>query len=501
MNKIIFILLFSFGLTAQKSSIPFTSIITYQQGVVPTPIEGSFKLGQLKAFPSADGFAKFKTGGRGGTIVKITNNNTSGAGSLKAALDLTYSRIIIGGQGIRIDAGANTTSATEDNFSILGQTFTGSGITHYGNMFEVLGASNFIIRHVEFLGGDSQTDSGRDAFRIIARFTGNPSIDGGILDHCSFMWGDDENISMAGDSDGRSVQNITIQNSIIGEAFKSGKGILLFDNSYRISLLNNLSTNNKDRGMARISVGTASYEIINNLSYNSDWAPFQLTWQNVGDYIGNVDVKGGNAQYGNQIVFGESANNGSFTIADTRLYAVGNYLDGASQNSVSGNTWSEDYRETSKIHATGSRVISSTAEDLETFVLANVGANVSTSTIEQSQIDDYTNGTGSYSTTEAQTVGLPTHTAGTEPTDTDGDHIPDAWEIAMGLDEDSDADATVKPDSFTIDSRTYDNREYTGGSYNGFIYSGGTLTGSNLYDWREIYWEDLANGFQTMHYE
>src|SRR5512133_3437685 len=49
----------------------------------------------LPAFPGAEGFGAASVGGRGGKVIKVTNLNAKGPGSLQAACEAEGPRIVV----------------------------------------------------------------------------------------------------------------------------------------------------------------------------------------------------------------------------------------------------------------------------------------------------------------------------------------------------------------------------------------------------------------------
>ena len=101
---------------------------------------------QLPAFPGAQGFGRFATGGRGGEVYHVTNLNDVGAGSFRDAVSKP-NRIVVFDVGGVINI--NERIVVYRNIYVAGQTAPGGGITIYGNGLAFNGSSgNNIIRYI-----------------------------------------------------------------------------------------------------------------------------------------------------------------------------------------------------------------------------------------------------------------------------------------------------------------------------------------------------------------
>ena len=52
-------------------------------------------MAQVPAFPGAEGYGRYVTGGRGGVVRHVTNLNDSGTGSFRAAVNGTAKKIVV----------------------------------------------------------------------------------------------------------------------------------------------------------------------------------------------------------------------------------------------------------------------------------------------------------------------------------------------------------------------------------------------------------------------
>lgn len=228
---------------------------------------------QQLAFPGAQGFGRYATGGRGGSIYHVTNLNDSGTGSLRDAVSQPNRIIVFDVSGvIRI----NSRIVFSKNLTVAGQTAPGEGITVYGDGVSFSGADNIIVRYMRFrMGAVGSKD------KDCAGIANGQNM---IFDHCSFAWGQDENFSINWDNKGTAPTNITLMNSIVGQGLMthSAGGLMQADNItlYRILLVDNSTRNFKVKG-------TSQY--VNNLVYNWKNAAYNMGGDSQGTSYVNIE--------------------------------------------------------------------------------------------------------------------------------------------------------------------------------------------------------------------
>ncbi|MEH6538381.1 MAG: hypothetical protein V7719_18435, partial [Psychroserpens sp.] len=386
------------------------------------------------AFPTAEGFGKNASGGRGGQVIKVTNLNNSGAGSLRAALLTSGARTIV----FEVGGTITLTSAiyiTDGDFTLAGQTAPGDGILIRGSMVQVED-SNAIIRYIRFRPGSSAANTA-DALSITA--WSNTLVEDVIVDHCSFSWADDENFNTRGSgSTPGTVRNITVQNCIISEG---NYGMLAGPNTFNQTFYKNLFAHNNERNIRNgyPTDGTFAFEMINNLIYGYKWA----TSPSLG---GKFTVLNNHYRASSQTSVNGAAVDGTpagqTTPSETYAYIDGNITpNGILEYSSILNP----YIETTPYADSGVNVIgaSSVAND----ILPHVGASLpARDAVDVRIINQYNNGNG----TLASSGIYPTIQNGPAPADSDDDGMPDFWENENGLNPNNASDRNiVQPDGYT----------------------------------------------------
>jgi len=392
-----------------------------------SPAEFDMDMGELKAFPGAEGFGRYTTGGRGGSVYQVTNLNDSGSGSFRDAVSQGNRTIIFRVGGIiRINSPVYFGGS---NITVAGQTAPGEGIAIYGSMVDTKQNENIIIRYVNFLAGDNARVSDDDSFRIRRTETG--TANNFIFDHCGFYWGQDENVGLeANNSETSSIENVTFQRCIIAESLH-GRGLILWRQNFNISIINNLFANNAMRSI-RASTRYSTFEMINNVIYNYNWAT-NPTYSNIFDIIGNLYISSSN---NNPINLEASLNNKpNGILSETKAYISNNTLNGAE---ISIHAKLSPYTKSSRQVNSGYSPLDISLVQSE--VLSDVGANLNGNNIlAQSQIDDVLNNTGSLISSESESVVL-SISGGTAYPDSDSDGMSDEWEIENGLNPNDPAD-------------------------------------------------------------
>lgn len=407
----------------------------------------------LLAFPGAEGFGRFASGGRGGEIYHVTNLNDSGPGSFRDAVSASGRIIVFDVCGV---IKLNSALVVKGRNTILGQTAPGEGVQVYGNRISFSGASNLIVRHMRFRMG-SGGDSGKDACGV----ANGANM---IFDHLSCLWGRDENFSVSWDNKGTKPANITIQNSIIGQGLQTHScgGLIQTDGGvtlYRNLYIENKTRNNKVKGVN---------QFVNNVLYNwgnggayimgdtegASWADIEGNYFMNGPWAGATKPfsRGTNEfhYYGHNNVW-DSNKNG---VVDGRELTI-DEMNGEQSVSVK-STWVDGLDALNKTLINGGAIPTEipaikelmTAEEAFAWVCSNVGPVLpARDEVDQYLIDELmsygTQGTtnGISKESELPHKGTGVLSGGVKPLDSDGDAIPDAWEIANGLNPNDPTDA------------------------------------------------------------
>jgi hypothetical protein len=407
------------------------------------------------AFPTAEGFGRFASGGRGGDVYTVTNLNDSGPGSLREALrSATGPRTVVFGVSGTIQLRSKLL-LDKSNITLAGQTAPGDGIALRDYTFQIHQATNVIVRYLRLRLGDQNKPKGArggdDTFNT-------ENIDRVIVDHCSLSWAID------GTHDLRRGGNFTMQWSIISEALNNSlhnKGAHAMAASYRsptasISLHHNLYSTCRDRHPTLGSANEPPQFIIdfrNNVIYNwSDggtanfcdhfincinnlWRPGPMT----DPAKLPIAMKGSLPD----MAKGHMEGNVFETRADLTRdnYAALDFhrwLHEGSNYKYRGTLADWKANDPADLGAAAPRTQS--AVEAAELVLTQAGASLHRDAVDQRVVDCVRKRQGKVIDSEQEVGGWPVLRSLPAPVDGDHDGMPDEWEKAHGLNPNDPAD-------------------------------------------------------------
>ena len=392
---------------------------------------------EILAFPGAEGAGRLSVGGRGGAVIKVTNLDDTGPGSLRAAIEAKGPRTVVFEVAGTI-ALRTPLKISQPNITIAGQTAPGGGITLRDQTL-IVAADDVVIRFLRSrLGDESKTEG--DAIWI----NKGRRI---ILDHVSASWSVDETLSASAryDEEGQGFYDLTVQWSIIAESLRHsihakgdhGYGSLIRGGAgAKISFHHNLWANHLARmprpgnyeGPDKDPVG-AFFEFRSNVFYNwgKSHAGYDADKAALAAYsfIDNSYVMGPDS--GKPIAFNESN-------SLAKAWFAGNSMNGV----VPADPWSlvdglqaPGYRQAGPIEV--APVAADPAASAYARVLKDAGASVYRDSVDARVVAGVRDKTGKQIDSQAQVGGWPALPTGVAAVDTDGDGMPDDWEKAHGL--------------------------------------------------------------------
>ena len=220
------------------------------------------------------------SGGTGGQIIKVNTLASSGPGSLKEALMAHGKRVIVFEVGGVIDLQGQSWKIKEPHLTIAGQTAPSPGVTLVKGEIEIE-THDVIVQHLMFRPGEfGRPKRGGGDHDGLNTTNGAHHI---IIDHCSFSWATDENLSASGprfkgQTPAEWRQNtshqITFSHNLIYEGLSESvhvkgehsKGSLIHDNASQILIFGNIYASNVERNA--LFKGGVHAVMVNNLIYN-----------------------------------------------------------------------------------------------------------------------------------------------------------------------------------------------------------------------------------------
>ncbi len=430
---------------------------------------------QIPAFPGAEGGGMYTSGGRGGKVLYVTSLADDGSvGTLRWAVTQSGARTVVFKVSGLITL-KSSLKITNPNITIAGQTAPGDGIC-LRNYEMYIGADNVIIRFVRFRLGNEVIANESDA--IWGRYQKNI-----VLDHCSFSWSIDETASFY------SNENYTMQWCFITESLNNaghskgphGYGGLWGGKnaSFHHNLLaHHNSRNPRFNGWKRSGLSYTNpldeerLDFRNNVIYN--WGDNSSYG---GEAAGKYNIVGNYFKYGpatkstikSKITQVDIDPSSAYGQRFGTYYITDNFVFGSAV--VTQDNWnSSGVTYASGVDKAACKtsepfayfpVTQHTAETAFDKVLNYAGTSLSRDEVDSRIVTETRNGTATYKgsvsgkagiiDTQNDVGGWPIYNSTPAPLDSDGDGIPDAWEIANGLNPNlaSDGNLTTLDGNYT----------------------------------------------------
>lgn len=456
-----------------------------------------FATEKTPAFPGAEGFGRYVTGGRGGNVYHVTSLADDGSvGTLRWALSKAGVKTIVFDVSgtIHLQSALNITVG---NVTIAGQTAPGDGIC-VADYPVAIKANNVIVRYMRFrLGNKNVLVNGADGWDGFGGFDQQDWI----IDHCSVSWSIDECLSVLGNKN-TTVQWCLVAQSLVNSGHSKGahgyggnwggSGAsfhhnLLAHHGSRTPRLGPRPTTQLDERMdMRNNViynfgGNGCYggegmkvNIVNNYYKPGPGTPTDKK----GYRIAGVGIRT-NAYvntypayapalhlWGKYYVTGNYNSKYTTVNQDNWTYGVINQIDA---NNCDG-TFTQETKDSIKLTEPIDYILTTThsAADAYARVLDYAGASLHRDSFDERMVNDTRSGTATYtgkglskgfvnSQDDNKPAGAdeswsawPTLASKDAPKDTDGDGMPDEWELAKGLDPTDPNDGkTVGADGYT----------------------------------------------------
>lgn len=431
------------------------------------------------SFPTAEGYGMYALGGRGGKVVAVTNledyltTETPVEGSLRwAAAQYPNDPLTIVFRTSGIIKLKSDLRIKRNYLTIAGQTAPGDGIMIRGGKVNFGGSTHVVLRHLRMRIGMTDENTYIDGGSI-----GLENAENVIIDHCTFGWSSEENMTMYDN------KLTTVQWSLVHEGlYDAGhpKGVRGYGSQWggqTATYHHNLLAHNYNRSPrfngARSNDARVLMDYINNVNYN--WGKANSAygadieggtiyfprWHKV-NMINNY-YKPGPARPGTSSSYFVQSSFSSAQKTDqiALWYMKGNIMEGSANTDKTENNYlgldasayvskgiSAEALQSDTIFPTLYPVNTETAEQAYQSVLAGAGA-FPRDTVDRRIVNEVRTGTAAGMGTSSKNpffnqakgiIDVPTAVGGYPEyatyntiTDADNDGMDDAWETANGL--------------------------------------------------------------------